>query len=170
MKRLIGAFFVIALLMGFSMCSTSSPQEEEKELTEALSENEKVAIEPAQMEANLLGLVNAYRSSIGASPLENSPTSYKYAQEHNDYMISKNSLSHDNFEERASKIAEETNAKSVSENVARFYITAEKALDGWLNSPSHKAALEGNYTHTTLGIQLDKSGRPYFTQIFILVE
>lgn len=170
MKRLIGAFFVIAALMGFSMCSTSSPQEEQQELTEALTDNDKVSVEPSKMESNLLDLVNAYRASIGFDVLQNSPSSYKYAQEHNNYMISKNSLSHDNFEERASKIAEETNANSVSENVARFYPTAEKTMEGWLNSTTHKSALEGDYTHTTLSVELDKEGRPYITQIFIKIE
>ncbi|NAY91845.1 CAP domain-containing protein [Muricauda sp. JGD-17] len=170
MKRLIGAVFVIAMMMGLSMCSTSSAEQEEQELIEALSENEKETIEPTEMEGTLLDLVNAYRNSVGVDALEKSPSAYKYAQEHNEYMISKNSLSHDNFEERASKIAEETNAKSVSENVARFYTTAEQALEGWLNSASHRAALEGNYTHTTLSVQLDKAGRPYFTQIFLTIE
>ncbi len=169
MKRLIGACLVVAVVMGLSMCSNPTTAEEQ-ELTETLSENEKITIDPKQLEGELLDLVNTHRNSIGATSLQNSTSSYKYAQEHNDYMISKNSLSHDNFEERASKIAEETSAKSVSENVARFYTTAEQTLDGWLNSTSHKEALEGNYTHTTLSVQLDKSGRPYFTQIFINVE
>ena len=169
MKRLIGAILVVAAVMGMSMCSNPAASEEQ-ELTETVSENEKVNINATQMEGELLDLINAYRSNMGAKVLENSASSYKYAQAHNDYMISKNSLSHDNFEERASKIAEETNAKSVSENVARFYPTAQQALDGWLNSASHKAALEGNYTHTTLSVQLDKAGRPYFTQIFINIE
>ena len=88
----------------------------------------------------------------------------------NDYMISKNTLSHDNFQSRAEKIAEETNAISVSENVARYYVSAEKTLEGWLNSSSHKEALEGNFSHTTLSVQLDKQGRPYYTQIFIKVK
>ncbi len=169
MKRLIGAILVIVVVMGMSMCSNPSASEEQ-EITETLSENEKITIDAAQLEGELLDLINTYRNSIGASALQNSASSYKYALEHNDYMISKNSLSHDNFEERASKIAEETNAKSVSENVARFYTTAQQALDGWLNSSSHKEALEGNYSHTTLSVQLDKSGRPYFTQIFINIE
>jgi len=85
-------------------------------------------------------------------------------------MISKNILSHDNFEDRATKIAQETGAVSISENVARYYTTAEKTLEGWLNSSSHKAAMEGDFTHTTLSVELDKEGRPYFTQIFIKVE
>ena len=157
------------LLFTLSECSTTSTQEEEQ-YTEATLGNDKVTIDPVAMETDLLALVNQHRSDIGLNALENSTVSYKYAEEHNDYMISKNSLSHDNFENRATKIAEVTNAVSISENVARYYTTAEKTLEGWLNSSSHKAAMEGDYTHTTLSVELDKEGRPYFTQIFIKVE
>ncbi|MEZ4809683.1 MAG: CAP domain-containing protein [Allomuricauda sp.] len=170
MKRLLGAFFVIASVLLLSMCSTSSPSEAEKEFTEALLGNSKETVDPSAMEDELLDLVNEHRVSIGASVLQNSPSSYKYAQEHNEYMISHSALSHDNFQSRAAKIAEETNAVEISENVARYYTSAEKTLEGWLNSASHKEALEGEFTHTTLSVQLDKEGRPYFTQIFIKVE
>lgn len=108
------------------------------------------------MEEELVGLVNQHRNSIGLNSLTNSAPAYKYAEEHTDYMISHNVLSHDNFDTRASKVAEETNAVSVSENVARYYTSAEKTLEGWAESASHKAAMEGDFTHTTLSIQLDK--------------
>lgn len=169
MKKVYGILLVIVLLFTLSKCSTTSTQEEEQ-YTEATLGNDKVTIDPVAMETDLLALVNQHRSDIGLNALENSTVSYKYAEEHNDYMISKNSLSHDNFENRATKIAEVTNAVSISENVARYYTTAEKTLEGWLNSSSHKAAMEGDFTHTTLSVELDKEGRPYFTQIFIKVE
>ena len=169
MKKVYGIVLVIVLLFTLSECSTTSTQEEEQ-YTEATLGNDKVTIDPVAMETDLLALVNQHRSDIGLNALENSTVSYKYAEEHNDYMISKNSLSHDNFENRATKIAEVTNAVSISENVARYYTTAEKTLEGWLNSSSHKAAMEGDFTHTTLSVELDKEGRPYFTQIFLKVE
>ncbi|NDV41926.1 CAP domain-containing protein [Flagellimonas sediminis] len=169
MKKVYGIVLVIVLLFTLSECSTTSTQEEEQ-YTEATLGNDKVTIDPVAMETDLLALVNQHRSDIGLNALENSTVSYKYAEEHNDYMISKNSLSHDNFENRATKIAEVTNAVSISENVARYYTTAEKTLEGWLNSSSHKAAMEGDFTHTTLSVELDKEGRPYFTQIFMKVE
>jgi uncharacterized protein YkwD len=36
----------------------------------------------------------------------------------------------------------------ISENIAQGYYTNKETLDGWLASPSHKAALLRNYTHT----------------------
>ena len=170
MKKLYGTLLVIVLAFALSDCSTTSTQEEEQGYTEATLGNEKVTIDPEKMEEELVGLVNQHRTSIGLNSLANSAPAYKYAEEHTDYMISHNVLSHDNFDSRASQIAEETHAVSVSENVARYYTSAEKTLEAWVESTSHKEAMEGDFTHTTLSIQLDKDGRPYFTQIFIKVE
>jgi uncharacterized protein YkwD len=170
MKKLYGTLLVIVLAVALSDCSTSTIQEETQDYTEATLGNEKITVDPNAMETEVMTLVNNHRSSKGLPMLENSSTTYKYAEEHNDYMISKNSLSHDNFQSRAEKIAEETHAVSISENVARYYTSAEKTLEGWLNSTSHKKAMEGDFTHTTLSVQLDKQGRPYYTQIFMKVE
>ncbi|MFD2099990.1 CAP domain-containing protein [Flagellimonas iocasae] len=169
MKKLYGKLLVIGLAFAVSMCSTSS-FEEGQEYTEALLGNEKVTVDPVSMEEELLDLVNEHRASIHKNVLENSAASYKYAEEHNQYMIAHNELSHDNFGDRATQIADETGALVVSENVARYYTSAEKTLEGWLNSSSHKEAMEGDFTHTTLSVQLDKDGRPYYTQIFLKLE
>jgi len=170
MKKLYGWLLVMVLVIALSNCSTSSTKEEEQEYTEATFGNEKITVDPTAMETKLMDLVNEHRASMQLNALKNSSPSYKYAEEHNNYMISHNALSHDNFDSRASKIAAETNAVSISENVARYYTSAEKTLEAWVESASHKKAMEGDFTHTTLSVQLDKGGRPYFTQIFIKVE
>lgn len=170
MKKLVGAVLTVGLSLIFSMCNTTSPLDEEQEYTEALLGNEKVSIDPVAIEEELLSLVNAHRTSIGKMALQESPSSYQYAEEHNQHMISQNKLSHDNFEDRALKITEETNAVKVSENVARYYISAELTMEAWLVSNSHREAMEGDFTHTTISVQLDKDGRPYYTQIFLKVE
>ncbi|MEQ5790113.1 CAP domain-containing protein [Muricauda sp. NFXS6] len=170
MKKYSSTTLVMAFLLLLVSCSQSSPEEFEQNYTEANLGNEKVTVDPVKMEEELFNLVNDHRESIGLNILENSPPAYKYAEEHNDYMISRNSLSHDNFEARASKIAAEINAQLISENVARYYTSAEVTLDAWINSTSHKDAMEGDFSHTTLSIELDKDGRPYFTQIFMKVE
>lgn len=169
MKKIFYTLWIIALAISASMCSEASSLEEEVLFTESL-DGEKLVIDPILMETELFNLVNDHRVSTGYSKLELSPASYQYAKDHNIYMISKNALSHDNFESRASQIASETNAVDVGENVARFYATAALTLEDWLKSSSHKEAIEGSYTHTTLSVQLDKDGLPYFTQIFMKVE
>lgn len=165
MKKIHYALAVTCVAV-LTMCSKSSEMEEE--IVPILGN--EIVVDAAKMEKDVLDLVNEHRVSIGISTLVLSPSSYKYAKEHNDYMISENKLSHDNFNDRASEIAAETNATEIAENVARFYVTPKTVVDGWLKSTSHKETLEKPFTHTTLSVQLDKEGRPYFTQIFMTVE
>ena len=170
MKKVFYSLWIVASIVSLVMCSKSSPLEE-KALTESVKEASKaIVVDPEAVEAELVEMVNEHRASIGASELVLSPSSYEHAEAHNNYMISKNKLSHDNFQTRASEIASETGAVEVGENVARFYSSADSALEGWLNSTSHKRTLEGDFTHTTLSIQLDQEGRAYYTQIFMRVE
>ena len=83
-------------------------------------------------------------------------------------MIATGSLNHDNFSARASEISSKVAAKAVSENVARNHDTAVEAMQGWLQSESHKKTMEGNYTHTAISIKEDPQGNLYYTQLFYL--
>ena len=58
---------------------------------------------------------------------------------------------------------------SAGENVAftSFADPATSAVTGWLNSPPHKANIEGGFDMTGIGIVQNSSGVYYFTQIFI---
>lgn len=118
------------------------------------------------MENELLGIVNAHRSSLGFSPLEFSAVAYEYANSHTDYMINRGGLSHDNFSARASSISSETNAEAVAENVAKDYANAAAAFEGWLESSNHRKTLEGNFTHTAVSVKRDDQGTYYYTQLF----
>ncbi len=153
---------IFAILL--TSCSTTSVSEDQE-----LFENgttSKVVVELSVQEQELIDIVNNYRTSQGLNELEFSAEAYKYASEHNEYMISQGALSHDNFEARASTISEITSANFVAENVAKDYPQVENALEGWLNSSSHKNTIEGDFTHTTLSIMNDTEGNPYYTQIF----
>ena len=167
MKKIYPGLMLMALAVVLHACSAESPQEEEDLYAGALLGNEKITVDPVAMEDRVLELENRHRADLGLAPLEEFPAVHKYAEAHNEYMISKNDISHNNFDARAEKVAEASNAKVVSENVARYYYTAERVLEGWLESSSHRKALEGEYTHTTVSVLLDKAGRPYFTQLFL---
>jgi len=88
------------------------------------------------LEQQLLTIVNEHRLSIGFSPLEFNPVAYEYANRHNDYMIAKGKISHDNFSSRASKISSEADAEYVAENVAKGFDSAKGAFAEWLSSSS----------------------------------
>lgn len=114
----------------------------------------------------VLETVNEYRSSIGLSSLEEHATSEMLALSHTAYMVDQNKASHDNFFKRSDYLRDR-GAKIVSENVAYGYQSAQSALQGWLESPSHKEALEGDFTHTGIAVVRSKLGVKYYTQIFI---
>lgn len=116
--------------------------------------------------AQILTLVNDHRATLNLNAL----TSYTYAVsqalDHTNYMIDDGPISHDNSFARSDYL-KSTGATRVSENVGRGYRTAHKVLDGWLNSPKHKAAIEGSSTHTGIASVKNDNGIWYDTQIFI---
>lgn len=135
-------------------------------LTEGVPLTTEIPNNITAIEQELLALVNQHRNEIGINALEYCEIASYYAAEHTDYMISKETLSHAHFTQRATKIANEVAVENISENVARNFPTAAQAVDNWLTSPSHKKAIEGNFSHTGISIKEDANGNQYFTQIF----
>lgn len=44
-------------------------------------------------------------------------------------------------------------------------------VEGWMNSPGHRSnILNASFTHSGLGVALDKDGAYYGTQVFALLE
>lgn len=119
-------------------------------------------------ELQLADLINQYRVSLGLNPLQLiNHVSYK-SEEHTQYMIAKKSVNHDQFAERSENIMEVLGAVKVNENVAYNFMTSAAALNAWLNSPGHKANIEGNFTHFGISIKEDPAtGKKYYTNIFI---
>ncbi|UJH66036.1 CAP domain-containing protein [Allomuricauda sp. SCSIO 65647] len=156
-------FFLFAMMV-FS-CSPSSVTEEEALFENQGGNSENTKLVATDLEENLHNLVNEHRAEMGLKKLQFSNEAYPFAGEHNEYMIKKGKLSHDNFNDRAKGVAKKTGAGHVSENVAKDY-TNEEALQGWLESKSHRKTIEGNYTHSTINIKEDDEGNLYFTQIF----
>ncbi|MBQ4914399.1 CAP domain-containing protein [Maribacter sp. MMG018] len=130
---------------------------------------EKVALTAttSDMEEQILDLVNEYRVSKGLVVLEVNSAAKKYATAHNEYMISKDEISHDNFLQRASDLSLEINAIHVAENVARDFDTAEEVFNAWLLSAAHLKNIIGDFTETAISVDTDAEGRQYFTQVFI---
>lgn len=118
------------------------------------------------LEQEVLDIVNSHRLDLGARTLVFSPIAYEYANKHTDYMISKGSLSHDNFSSRASSIASKAEVQRVAENVAKDYRTAQEAFMGWYESTNHKNTMEGDFTHTAVSVKEDENGKFYYTQLF----
>ena len=119
-------------------------------------------------ELKIITLVNNYRQSIGLNTLEViNHISYK-SQEHNIYMIDNKVVNHDYFQQRADNLMQVLGATRVGENIAYNYQTPESAMSAWLNSPEHKANIEGDYTHFGISVTVDETtGKKYYTNMFI---
>lgn len=149
----------MAMLIVFGMACTKES---------ATTDPVPVARNVTVVEQQLLELVNQHRNSLGQPPLSFSQVAYSYASDHTDYMIATGSINHDNFNARASGIAAEVNARAVSENVAKDYESAEKALQGWLQSEAHRKTMEGDFSHTAISVKENAEGTLFYTQLFYL--
>ena len=119
-----------------------------------------------QMANEVLAVINEHRRSIGRAPIKRDQQyASAFAVEHTKYMIKMATINHDNFATRSRGLKDQ-GAKSVAENVAKGYTTAENVVNAWLNSPSHRDVIEGNYTHSGFGIMMDDEGKYYYTQLF----
>ena len=154
---------IIILLVVTSACSKDS------------ATNSSDAIAYSQLELNfendtvyareVFDVINDHRQSIGENALQWNHHVENVATGHSAYMADLNKASHDNFFERSDYLLDR-GADLVSENIAFGYNDAESVLNAWLHSPSHKDALEGDYTHTGIGVVLSDLGIVFITQIF----
>lgn len=82
-------------------------------------------------------------------------------------MIANKVVNHNDFVARSENIIAVLGAKKVGENIAYNYQTAEGVLNAWLDSPSHKQNIEGDYTHFGIAVKIDaETGKKYYTNIF----
>ena len=119
-------------------------------------------------ELNLVTLINNYRQSKGLKTLEViNHISFK-SQEHNVYMIDNSVVNHDYFQQRSDNLIQVLGAEKVAENIAYNYQTAESAFTAWINSPAHKANIEGDFTHFGVSVSTDpNTGKKYYTNMFM---
>ena len=147
-------------------CSSDSTDSTKPELTVLTDEN----FIYNEIELEEMKLINAHRVKIGLNTLQKINYVSKKAEEHNKYMIANNAISHDGFVARSENITKAIGAKSVSENLAYNFSTAQEVLTAWLNSPAHKQTIEGNFTHFGIAVRENPTtGKKYYTNIFVKI-
>ncbi len=123
------------------------------------------------LEEEVYRLVNQHRSQQGLPGLKWNEMISKEARNHSRNMaFGKIKLSHEGFDDRIARIRKKIDLSKGAENVALNQGAKdppEEAIQTWLNSPGHRANIEGEYDMTGVGIAKNKEGRYYFTQIFI---
>ena len=163
-KTILRTLIPIALIFTLISCTSDSVEE----TATALNPKEVKNYVYQTDETKLAELINEYRASKNLSSLEIvNHISFK-SEEHNEYMISRKVVNHDLFPQRSENIIEVLGAVKVNENIAYNFTTPNSVLHAWLESPAHKANIEGNFTHFGISISIDpETGEKYYTNIFM---
>ena len=163
MKVLFKILFALFIVLAYS-CSTSeeSPENESEELI-----IESFVPETKVIEIEILELLNQHREEINLNRLDNLSKIKAEAYTHSMYMISNNSLSHDNFSVRMNNLVNNSGAIAIAENVASGFNSTLELIEAWLESEGHKNVIEGDYTHFDISAEQDEDGKWYYTNIFI---
>ncbi|BBH68517.1 hypothetical protein ACTI_52020 [Actinoplanes sp. OR16] len=120
--------------------------------------------------AEILRLVNTERQAAGCDGLTTESRLEAAAQKHSQLQADQNTMSHQlpgeaSMGDRVT--AEGYRWRSVGENVAAGYTSAESVMEGWMNSPGHKAnILNCGYEQLGVGLASSSSGTKYWTQNF----
>jgi uncharacterized protein YkwD len=108
-------------------------------------------------EAQVVALTNQERSKAGCGPLRTNSALTRAADAHASDMVAKHYFAHDSLDGRSPfdrmKAAGFTGG-SMAENIAIGYSSAASVLQGWMNSPGHRANIL-NCSYTMIGIGYD---------------
>lgn len=93
------------------------------------------------------------------------------ARDHSRAMASgRRPFGHEGFEKRARRLTRSLDAVAVSENVAHNQGHDDPAtvvVEGWLESPEHRANLFGDADLTGVGVAIAEDGTVYVTQLYV---
>ncbi|TJY37087.1 CAP domain-containing protein [Pontimicrobium aquaticum] len=156
MKKVIIFCYVVVSLMVVS-CS------KENDLDSFENEANEISLTITQ---EILELVNLHRKSIGKQELIRNSDADNIAKGHTHYMINQGKISHDNFAKRFLELQDQVQAITAGENVAFGYANGKTVVDAWLNSPGHKANIEGDFVYIGIAAVKDSNGAYYYTQLF----
>ena len=162
MKLLTKSLLIVLLAIFTFSCSTDTIDTRVEAIELSLTTPEEKTIE-----VEILELINNYRLSKGLNALQNMSVVKSVAYTHTDYMVENNEVSHANFTKRSQYLKQYEGAKSVSENVAFGYTSAESVVNAWIKSEGHRLNLEGDFTNFDISAEENAEGKWYYTNIFI---
>ena len=120
-------------------------------------------------EMELMSMTNDYRQGLGLTRLVPLPHIGYLCHEHNLYMINKDTLNHDYFEDRQNSLILTFNATEVGEVLASGYKTNQSTLTAWINSLHHRPTII-RPSYTNIGVSITEcpiTQTKYYTLIFI---
>ena len=163
--KLLRVLLLVAVVYTMNSCSSDSSEAPSSSTSSMKVMN--YSYDSSELEA--MNLINTYRVSVGLNELQQiNHISYK-SEEHDHYMIRNNVVNHNDFVARSENLISVLGAKRVGENIAYNYNTPQSVVKAWLNSPTHKENLEGDYTHFGISIRTNPDGKKYYTNIFVKI-
>ena len=163
--KLLRVLLLVAVVYTMNSCSSDSSEAP----SSSTSTMKVMDYSYDSSELDAMNLINTYRVSVGLNALQQiNHISYK-SEEHDNYMISNNVVNHNDFVARSENLISVLGAKRVGENIAYNYNTSQSVVKAWLNSPTHKENIEGDYTHFGISIRTNPDGKKYYTNIFVKI-
>ncbi|NRD22530.1 CAP domain-containing protein [Winogradskyella litoriviva] len=154
-------FLAIIVLFSFTSCSTEAMEDEITTIEVPSTPQAKL------IEIEIMELINEHRINLGLNALQNHDTVKAVALTHTNYMIEEAHVSHDYFFLRKETLQANASANVVTENVGYGFSSADGVVNAWLNSPSHRANIEGDHTDFDVSAEQNEEGKWYFTNMFI---
>ncbi|MFE7903163.1 CAP domain-containing protein [Streptomyces sp. NPDC057424] len=124
----------------------------------------------AGTEAAVIGLTNRERARAGLPPLSADPLLTTAAQAHSADMVARAFYAHtapDGSQPWDRAAAAGSTRRSVGENIACGQRSPADVVEGWMNSPGHRAnILKPGFTHIGIGFAGGGRAGMYWTQLF----
>lgn len=141
-----------------------------KDLEEKLNNRNKEKSETDKFEDEVWRLVNIERKNYGLKPLKKEKKLMELARMKSQDMVDNNYFDH--YSPTYGSIGEMLSKygvpyMAVGENIAWGQRTPKQVVEGWMNSPGHRAnILNSNYGKIGIGLAKDSSGVRTWTQLF----
>ena len=109
--------------------------------------------------------INKYRVENGLKPVKPEVNSKRESDIRTAYMLEVQHMSHDYFSVSSRRL-KDLGFKSVAENIAHGYKSAESVMNAWKNSPGHNSTiLTSRYEY--VGVSVDGINKhPFFCTMF----
>ncbi|MCF3943639.1 CAP domain-containing protein [Oceanobacillus alkalisoli] len=144
------------------------PQPEQPQQAQQPAEEAGQQSELSEFEAEVVELTNAERAKQGLAPLQIDTELSKVARDKSKDMATNGYFDHNSpvhgspFDMMKSY---GINYSTAGENIAKGQRSPEEVVNGWMNSPGHRAnIMNGNFTH--IGVGFVEQGN-HWTQMFI---
>lgn len=142
--------------------SSAAPQSSKPAAASAPSEGNDLL----QVARQVIVLVNQERGKQGLPALRENAQLMDSASVRSQELVTKFAHERPNGEQ-GYQLAFRAGFNTVGENIAYGYLSAEQVMEGWMNSPGHRAnILNTGFSEIGVGCYRGSDGRLYWTQLF----